>query len=131
MTALVDTNVLVRHFTGEPPELARRATAFLRAASLEELVLIDLVAAELVFVLQSVYRQPRARVAHLLRAVLGLPAIRCETASLLHRSLELYEAGMDFTDAYLVATGEAHGISEIVSFDRDIRNVPGVRRIEP
>ncbi len=131
MTALIDTNVLVRHFTGEPPDQARRATAFLRAAAPRELVLVDLVAAELVFVLQSVYGQSRARVAQLLRSVLALPAVRCDTASLLHRALEHYQAGRDFTDAYLVATAEAEGIPEVASFDRGIRNIPGVRRVEP
>ena len=29
MTAFVDTNVLIRHLTGDPPHLAARATAFL------------------------------------------------------------------------------------------------------
>ncbi|HLJ66827.1 MAG TPA: PIN domain-containing protein [Chloroflexota bacterium] len=131
MTALLDTNVLVHHFTGAPPDQAQRATAFLRAAERGELILVDLVAAELVFVLQSVYRQPRATVARLLRAVLALPAVRCDHSRLLHRTIELYAGGRDFTDAYLVATAEAAGISDIVSFDRGLRNLPSVGRIEP
>ena len=48
MTAFVDTNVLVRHLTGDPPEHVRRATAFLARA--DELLLLDLVTAEIVFV---------------------------------------------------------------------------------
>jgi predicted nucleic acid-binding protein len=36
-----------------------------------------------------------------------------------------------FTDAYLLATAEADVIPQIASFDRGLRNVPGVRRIEP
>jgi len=131
VTALLDTNVLVRHFTGAPPEPARRATAFLRAAAPGELLFLDLVAAELVFVLQSVYRQPRATVARLLRAVLALPAVRSDHARLLHRTIELYEGGRHFTDAYLIATAEAQAIHAIVSFDRGIRDLPDVRRIEP
>lgn len=131
MTALLDTNILVRHFTGAPPEQARRVSAFLRAAAPDQLLLADLVVAELVFVLQSVYRQPRATVARLVRAVLALPALRCDHARLLSRTIELYEAGQDFTDDYLVATAEAQGIPTIVSFDRGIRSYPNVRRMEP
>ncbi len=131
MTKLLDTNVLVRHFTGEPEDQARRATTFLSSAAPRELLLVDLVAAELVFVLQSVYRQPRATVTRLLWAVLALPAVRCDRASLLHRTIQLYETGSDFTDAYLIATAEKEDIPTIVSFDRGIRNIPGVRRIEP
>ena len=33
MTAFLDTNVPVRHLTGEPPEMAGRATSYLRSAS--------------------------------------------------------------------------------------------------
>lgn len=44
MTAFVDTNILVRHLTGDPPRLATRATAFL--ATGRRLYLTDLVVAE-------------------------------------------------------------------------------------
>jgi predicted nucleic acid-binding protein len=37
LTAFVDTNVLIRHLTGDPPEMAARATAVLAAG--EELLL--------------------------------------------------------------------------------------------
>lgn len=131
MTRLLDTNVVVRHFTGDPPEQARRATAFLRDADPQELLLVDLVAAEIVFVLQSVYKQSRANVSQLLRSVLALPAVRCESRSLLQRAIELYEAGYDFTDAYLVAVAEAGSVPEIVSFDQGIRNMANVSRVEP
>jgi len=131
VTALLDTNVLVRHFTGEPVDQARRATAFLRSAAPRELLLVDLVAAELVYVLQSVYQQPRVTVARLLRATLALPAVRCDSASLLYPTIERYETGRDFTDVYLIAAAEARAIPAIVSFDRGIRTSPDVRRIEP
>jgi predicted nucleic acid-binding protein len=131
MTSLLDTNVLIRHFTGNPPEMARRATAFLHAAGARELVLVDLVFAEVIFVLQRVYKQPRTDVANMARAVLGLRAVHCSDASVLHRSVELFEHGLDFTDAYLVAVAEADGVPESVSFDRGNPNSPTVQRIEP
>jgi predicted nucleic acid-binding protein len=58
LSAFVDTNILVRHLTGDPPEQARRASSFLAQA--EELLLTDLVAAEVVYVLESFYEVPRA-----------------------------------------------------------------------
>ncbi len=123
---ILDTNILVRYFTGEPEDQAKRATTFLSSAAPRELLLVDLVAAELVFVLQSVYRQPRAAVTRLLLAVLALPAVCCDSASLLHRTIQLYEGGRHFTDAYLSAMAEAESIATIVNFDRGIRNIPGV-----
>ena len=44
LSAFVDTNILVRHLTGDPPDLAARATAYLASAT--ELLLADLIVAE-------------------------------------------------------------------------------------
>lgn len=130
MSAFLDTNVLIRHLTGEPPAQARRATAFLRRA--EELLLPDLIVAEVVYVLESFYEVERARVAELVRAIIGYPAILVVDEPLLLRALEVYELDrLDFADAYLVACAEASGVGAIVSFDRGIDRVAAVRRMEP
>lgn len=130
MTAFVDTNVLIRHLTGDPPAQARRATRFLEQA--EELLLADLILAEVAYVLESFYELGRTRVADTLRAILAFPSIRVLDAELLHRSLEVYEVHrLDFADAYLVASAERTGIGVIASFDRSIDRVTTVRREEP
>ena len=46
MSAFVDTNILVRHLTGEPAEMASRATRYLQVET--DLLLTDLVVAETV-----------------------------------------------------------------------------------
>ena len=79
LTAFLDTNVLIRHFTGDPPDLAARATAAL--ASADELLLADLVVAECVYVLESFYEVPRERIAELMRAAICLPSIKRSTLS--------------------------------------------------
>jgi len=130
LTAFVDSNVLVRHLTADPPDQAGRATAFLRAA--ESLILVDLVVAEVVYVLQSVYDLERARVAELVRAILGFPAILVLDAGLLLRSLEIYEVHrVHFAEAYLAACAEVSGVGAVATFDRTIDRVGTVRRIEP
>ena len=130
MTAFVDTNILVRHFTGDPPDLAARATRYLGAA--DELLLPDLIVSEVACVLESFYEAPRAQVAMTLRAVLAFRAIRVLDADLLQRAVEVYEAHrLDFADAYLVASAERTGIGVIASFDRAIDRVTTVRREEP
>lgn len=130
VTAFVDTNVLIRHLTGDPPAQARRATRFLEQA--EELLLADLILAEVAYVLESFYELGRTRVADTLRAILAFPSIRVLDAELLHRSLEVYEVHrLDFADAYLVASAERTGIGVIASFDRSIDRVTTVRREEP
>lgn len=130
MSAFIDTNVLVRHLTDDPPEQARRASSFLARA--EELLLTDLVAAEVVYVLESFYEVEREGVAELLRAILAFRSIVVLDPSLLLRALEIYEVDrLDFADAYLVANAEASGVEAVASFDRAMDRVASVRRIEP
>ena len=112
MRALLDTNVVVRHLTGDPPSQARRASAFL--AGSHELVLSDVIIAELVFVLESYYGQPRERVAEATRSLLALPSVAVVDNELLLRALELYEFfRLDFAEAYLAALAEGSGIRRV------------------
>lgn len=130
MTAFVDTNVLVRHLSGDPPEHAARATRYLVSA--DELLLPDLIFAEVADVLESFYEVPRAEVARALRAILAFPAIRVVDEPLLLRAVEIYDVHrLDFADAYLVACAEATGVGVVASFDRSIDRVGTVRRDEP
>jgi predicted nucleic acid-binding protein len=130
VSAFVDTNILVRHLTGDPPEMAARATAYLRTEP--ELLLTDLVAAETVYVLESFYEAPRAEVAQALRSLLAFDSIVSVDPALLLRAAEVYETDrIDFAEAYLVACAETTGIGKIASFDRSIDRVVTVERIEP
>ena len=130
MTAFVDTNVLVRHLTGDPPDQAVRATTFLGVA--DDLLLADLIVAELAYVLGSVYKASRMQIADSIRALLGHPPIRTVDRDLLLRTVEVYEhEGLDFPDAYLVASAERSGVGAIASFDRSIDRIATVRRLEP
>ncbi len=130
MTAFVDTNVLIRHLTGDPPDQARRATRFLAEA--DELLLADLIVAEVVYVLQSFYQVRRPEVTRLVRAIVLDRRIVVTDRDLLLRTIELYEqARLDFADAYLVASAEVAGVGAVVSFDRAIGRVGTVERVEP
>ena len=130
MTALVDTNILIRHLTGDPPEQASRASRYLKQA--EQLLLPDLILAEVAYVLESYYEVERSQVAEALRSILAFRAIRVVDAALLYRTVELYEVErLDFADAYPVATAERTGVGVVASFDRGIDRVGTIRREEP
>jgi predicted nucleic acid-binding protein len=130
LSAFVDSNVLVRHLTGDPPDQAKRATQFLRGG--DGLILVDLVVAEVVYVLESVYEVERVRVAELVRAIVGFPAVAVPDEALLLRALEVYEQyRIHFAESYLAACAELSGVGVVASFDRDIDRVPTIRRLEP
>lgn len=99
MSAFVDTNILVRHLTGDPPAMATRATAYLAEAS--ELFLTDLIVAETVYVLESFYEAPREQVAAAMRSLVSMRSVVTVDPALLLRSIEVHENDrLDFAEAY-------------------------------
>jgi predicted nucleic-acid-binding protein len=130
VSAFVDTNILIRHLTGDPPGQGARATRFLAEA--DELLLADLIVAEVVYVLESFYGVERARVAELVRAIIAFDVVRVVDEDLLLRAVEVYDVNrLDFAEAYLVASAERAGVDAIASFDRSIDRLTTVTRIEP
>jgi len=128
--AFVDATILVRHLTGDPAELAARATAFLYEA--DQLLLTDVVAAETVSLLESFYEAPRDAIARVMRSLLAFETVECIDAALLLRAVEVYEnEHIDFAEAYLVACADTTGVGRVVSFDQSIDGVSTVDRIEP
>ncbi len=130
MSAFVDTNILIRHLTGDPQEMAERATRYL--ATERDLLLADLVVAETIYVLESFYEAPRSQVSEAIRSLIAFDSIVCVDPALLRRAIEVYETDrLDFAEAYLVASAESAEVDRVASFDRAIDRVDTVERIEP
>jgi predicted nucleic-acid-binding protein len=130
VSTFVDTNVLVRHLTGDPSDMAARSTAFLEVQS--DLLLADLIVAEIVYVLESFYEAPREQVAEAIRSLLAFDSIITVDPALLLRAVEVYETDrLDFAEAYLVACAESTGVDRVASFDESIDRAGTVERIEP
>ena len=130
---LVDTNVLVRFFSGEPPEMAARARRLVERADAGHvtLVIVPLVLAETFFTLESYYEMDRRMVAEKLVTFLqcrGIEAV--EEARLLNALTRCRDKNVHLTDAYLAAcAGETK--ESVASFDRDFDKFPDVKRLEP
>jgi predicted nucleic-acid-binding protein len=130
MTAFIDTNILVRHLTGDPSAMAERATAFL--ASQPELSLADLIVAETVYVLESFSQAPRDQVATPMRSLIAMRSMITVDPAVLLRAIEVYDVDrLDFAEAYLVACAESAGVGSIASFEQAIDRVTTVTRLEP
>jgi predicted nucleic-acid-binding protein len=130
LTSFVDTNVLIRHLTGDPADMAARATAFLTTA--DELLLADLIVAETIYVLESFYKAPRPQIADVIRSLIAMDTVVTIDPATLLRSVEVYEVErIDFAEAYLIAQAESTGVGTIASFDKSIDRVKTVTRIEP
>ena len=132
--ACIDTNVILRFLTGEPPDMAGQARQLFAAADQDQVVLLldDIVLAETVWVLTSFYELPAAEVARVLLQLLSHEAIQADDKSLLAEALRLFsDHNVDFADALLAARMRRRGITEVFSFDRHFDRLPGITRLEP
>lgn len=98
----IDTNIIVRHLTGDPADPAARSTTrFLETE--RNLLLTDLVVAETLYVLESFYEAPRVQIAEAIRSLIAFGPIVTVDPALLLRAIEVYEIDrIDFAEAYLV-----------------------------
>jgi predicted nucleic-acid-binding protein len=132
--ALLDANVLLRFLTRDDPEKAEDCRQLLLQAARENdsLLVTSLVFAELVWVLEKVYKWERLAIAPVLTKLLALPGLNIPEKKILKQALETYcEAGIDFIDAYQAAVALANGITQIYSYDRHFDRLQAPIRLEP
>ena len=130
---LVDTNILARFFTGEPPDMAIKARRLVERAESGEVILVVLpvIVAEVFYTLESFYCLPRKEVAATLLSFLQSRGIETLEASRVDNSLiRCRDRNVHFADAYLAASALAKGAS-VVSFDRDFDKFKDIRWIQP
>jgi predicted nucleic acid-binding protein len=129
----VDTNVIVRFLTGQPPDLAAAAKALMASADAGAMVLevLPVIVAETVYTLESFYELDRKDVASKLLVFLQSRGIKAhERERVLDALARHRDYNIHFADAYLAAAGADSGLS-VASFDRDLDKFKDVRRFEP
>lgn len=125
----VDANVLVRHLTGDPPELAQRASELLDRADAGELTLRlhAVMLVEVVWVLETYYRVPRPEIARVVGGLITAGGIRCAEAEAALAALDDYAGlNVDYPDAFLARRAAGSGSGLVYTFDRhfDVLGAP-------
>jgi predicted nucleic acid-binding protein len=131
--AYADTNLFVALLAGPEHPLHEPALGVFRRVADGELGLIvtPIVVAELVYVAQSLLVWNRKTSAERLGSLLAAEGLVLSEGATLFRALELYGARskLDFADAYLAAVALEIGPPTVASFDRDLDDIEGVRRL--
>lgn len=130
----IDANIILRYLTNEPEEQAERTARLFAAVGRgdEEVLVEEVVLAEVVWTLASYYRMPRATISEVLLELLAEDGIRAADKESVRLSLVLFsERNLDFADALLAAKAIQSGDPVVYSFDRDLDRIPGVIRREP
>ena len=130
---LVDTNVLLRFFTGEPPEMAVKARRLVERADNGDviLVVVPIIVAEVIYTLESFYNMERKEIAEKMLSFLESRGIEAVESNRIKDALKrCRDRNAHFADAYLAAAA-VELENPIASFDRDFDKFKDVRRIEP
>ncbi len=122
----LDTNLIVRFLTGEPPDLAQEAKRVFQEAERGQyrLKVHPLVAVEAFYVLTSFYKLPAPEVAQKLLALLDREGVVVLEAEALYLALNnLGQAGLSLVDGLLLHS--AQGAKEgLATQDKGLRREP-------
>lgn len=130
----LDTNIILRYVTDEPEAQAARSARLFKSVERgeEEVLLEEVILAEVVWTLSSYYQMPKVKIANSLLILLSLDYLRAVNKDALRLALVIFtDRNVDFADALLAAKALQSDDPTIYSFDRDFDRIPGIIRKEP
>ncbi len=124
MNLWVDTNVLVRFITHDNAEQTQHVLRVMRRAERGEISLriSAVVIAEVIWVLQSVYRYERTAIAEALRTFLLADGVSVEEPDVVIEALRLMLDGVVFIDAYVAMLARSRR-EPVFSFDAGFKRL--------
>ncbi|NOY69087.1 MAG: type II toxin-antitoxin system VapC family toxin [Deltaproteobacteria bacterium] len=133
MSALLDTNVLIRFLTLDKNKKYKKLYLFFEALERGEIrvELKLIVLFQTIFVLKSFYKVPKEEIADALTDLLRFKGIAIRKKRAVLRMLELWrEKNIEIVDCYLIASLEKDPGLLLYSYDRDFDKFK-INRREP
>lgn len=130
---LLDTNILLRFLSGEPPAQAAAARNLFAQAGQGKVVLdvFPVIVAETLYTLISFYGVERKAASAKLSALLRQRGVKLRDATQVLAALDRLQAvNVGFADAFLAAAAAEETVP-VASFDRDFDKFKDVERYEP
>ncbi len=131
---VIDTNLLIRYLVNDDARKAQVVDALLKKAGKGEvhILLPAIVAAELVWVLESFYRMEAGEIADLVDSILNTPGLTVPDDVIVRSALKRYRTGgIDLVDAWIAAFTQEKGAHEIHTFDKKhFKGIEGVTVVQ-
>ncbi len=131
---VIDANIILRFLTDDEPVTADRCRHLLQRVETnkEQVYLLDIVMADIVWTLEKFYQVAKPRVRELILPIVGLKGLRCTNKQVIARAFDIYvDLNVDWTDAFVAASMINKEQEEIYSYDKDFTKIKGIRRMEP
>lgn len=130
----IDANVILRYLTNDVPDQAKKVEELLIKVEegSEDVFLPDIILADIIWILEGYYKQPRGQIREWMTAILSLPGLKFSDKDLALTALDIYvDTGIDWSDAFATGQMFKRKITEIYSFDKHFNRIKGIVRMEP
>jgi len=122
-----DTNIMVRVLVDDPEQPEQVAIARRLASEAKQLFVAQIVAVEMVWVLQSAYKLDKSTIVQLLEHLLHNSAFTLQAEDHFLAALTLFKKhSCDFSDC-LIATESQATHCTLITFDKKLSQLPGVK----
>jgi len=131
---LVDANIIIRFLTNDHKRKATSCRKLFESVVKGKVALFitDMTIAEVVWVLEKVYKCHRQEIRLKIEAICNTPNLHFQNKELILESIILYDLrNIDFIDAYHAAFMNKEGIKEIYSYDTHFNRLTELVRLEP
>ncbi len=122
MVKAIDSNVLVRYFTKDDDELAKRATKLLMFVPASSVLLDRVIIAELGYFLRSVYGLEKDQVILVYKSILANNIFSIPDRELVEMTVNFFdkEKPLSFEDCWLLSLKHSKKVTDILTFDNDL-----------
>ena len=121
--SVLDANILLRFLVNDVPDQADRVEKLLGKAPINSLVLPDLIIAEMIYVLLSVYELSKDQVVEKISTILAFPAIDADINQW-RDTLALYrDSNVSIIDAFALVYTRRSKFDGLYSFDKGLQKL--------
>lgn len=117
-----DTNLFLRFLTNDVPDQAEAVRKLLYQAAEGKISLIttSIVIAEIVWTLESFYKETKENIQQLVLSFLNTPGLKVDKGDLVVKALRHYvDKNVDYIDAYNAAWMDENEITTVYTFDQN------------
>jgi len=120
-TTIVDANIILRYLLKDHEELYKKAEEIFNDALMgkRKLLILQPVIAEVVYVLQKLYKVERKEISEVLRELLKFKTIKVNDKEVIIQALEIFaKKNLDFVDCILCAYSGKYSVE---TFDKGLK----------
>lgn len=128
--SIIDTNLLIRFFTGDDLKKAEAVKDLLSGLS-GKVFIPDVVFAECIWVMQSVYNLDKSTISEKLTPIIESPGVLTGKEVMSLALMIWVKENIDYIDAYILAIASEIGADKLYTYDKKLAKSAEIEVSEP